>query len=255
VRRGSGDPIARTWLGLVPELVLDEAELPTSLRLRLPVPTDGALATSRAFSRVGSRRSGHTARYVPDSVPGRDPFPVAQASDGTIGWSVPLVDDADQLTGVVRARGGPGGGPEWLPLRDPLPRWTALSALLTRQLDSTVAALAAERDGPLVAGTPRVLAHEGRAWVVRPAYADEDGQLHLVAVAMASDTASFALPVTGGARPSTRVPALSPRDLDRQRVESARRHFDALRDALRRSDWVRVGAALDSLGRTLDRTP
>jgi uncharacterized membrane protein (UPF0182 family) len=255
VRRGRGDPIARTWLGLVPELVLEEEELPPALRQRLPVPTDGVLATSRAFSRAGSRRAGPTARYVPDSVPGRDPFPVAQGADGTIAWAVPLVDNADQLAGVLRARGGPSGGAEWHPLRTPRPRWTALTAALGRQLDSAIATLATERDGPLLTGTLRVLVRDGEAWLARPAYADEDGQWHLVAVAMASETTAFVVPITGGAPRPSRAPDLPPGEREQLRLESARRHFEALRDALQRSDWLRVGAALDSLGRTLDRTP
>jgi hypothetical protein len=35
----------------------------------------------------------------------------------------------------------------------------------------------------------------------------------------------------------------------------ARRLYDGLRDAMRRGEWLRFGATLDTLGRVLDRTP
>jgi hypothetical protein len=245
VRRGGADALARTWLSLLPDLVLEVGDLPAVLQARLPIPTDGALATARAFSRVGSRRTGHTARYTPDSLPGPDPFPVALGPDGSIGWSVPLVDDADQVVGMLRASGGADGGPRWQPLSAPTPRWSALSSALSRQLDSLMAAQSESRDGPLRAAAPRVLTLDGRAWLLRPAYAEEDGQWRAIGVAVASDTTAFVLPIHGG------VPLRS----ERTRIEEAQRHYDTLRDALRQSDWLRVGAALDSLGRSLDRQP
>jgi uncharacterized membrane protein (UPF0182 family) len=37
--------------------------------------------------------------------------------------------------------------------------------------------------------------------------------------------------------------------------EAARRWYTAMRDALRRGDWAKFGAAFDSLGRVLERPP
>jgi uncharacterized protein len=260
VRVDTPDPIAATWLDLVPALVMTADELPDALRARLPIPSDGALGSLRAFTRVGSRRTGHTPSYVPDSLPGSEPFPVALTDNGTIAWSVPLVNEADQLVGILEASGGTERRPIWRPIAEPLPRWSALTAKLGAALDSVTTEAAASADGPLVAGTIRVHAVAGRPWLVRPAYANEGGALHLVAIAATSETTAVAarsldafqrdLPVGS---PIDVLPA-EPRT-DAWRAAESRRLYDAVRDALRRSDWIRFGATMDSLGRVLERTP
>jgi hypothetical protein len=244
----------------VPALVMTADELPDALRARLPIPSDGALGSLRAFTRVGSRRTGHTPSYVPDSLPGSEPFPVALTDNGTIAWSVPLVNEADQLVGILEASGGTERRPIWRPIAEPLPRWSALTAKLGAALDSVTTEAAASADGPLVAGTIRVHAVAGRPWLVRPAYANEGGALHLVAIAATSETTAVAarsldafqrdLPVGS---PIDVLPA-EPRT-DAWRAAESRRLYDAVRDALRRSDWIRFGATMDSLGRVLERTP
>jgi len=260
VRVDAPDPIAAAWLELVPALVVTAADLPDALRARLPIPSDGALGSLRAFTRVGSRRTGHTPSYVPDSLPGSEPFPVALTDEGTIAWSVPLVNEADQLVGILEAHGGAERRPTWRPIVEPLPRWSALTARLGTALDSVTTEAAAVADGPLTAGTIRVHAVDGRPWLVRPAYANEGGALHLVAIAAASETMAVAARSLDAFQRD--LPAGGPGELPRAepsseawRAAESRRLYDAVRDALRRSDWIRFGATMDSLGRVLERTP
>jgi len=260
VRVDDPDPIASTWLDLVPALVLTADALPDALRARLPIPSDGALGSLRAFTRVGSRRTGHTPSYVPDSLPGAEPFPVALSDDGSVAWSVPLVNEADQLVGVLEATGGVERRPRWRPLAEPLPRWSALTARLATALDSVTTEAATTADGPLLTGLIRVQVVGGRPWLVRPAYANESGALHLVAVATASETTAFAARSLEALRLDEwsdlegMLPPDTPRT-DAWRAAESRRLYDGMREALRRSDWLRFGATMDSLGRVLERTP
>jgi hypothetical protein len=259
VRTAQPDPIARTAFSLIPSLVVTPEELPATLREQLPIATDGALAELRAFTRVGSRRTGSTPHFVPDSLPGVEPFPVALADDGAIAWSVPVVDDADHVVGIFESRGGLQRGSTWHAMPEPFPVWSALAGRLGAALDSVTTAAAGMTDGPLVTGTTSVQAIGGRPWLLRPTYtADVDG-LHLVALAIATDSSARAagsLEALTGERPAG-DPAL-PLPVDRTdswRTMEARRLYDGLRDAMRRGEWLRFGATLDTLGRVLDRTP
>lgn len=271
VRVDSPDAIARTWFALLPGLVIAPEALPPTLGALLPIPTDGLYATVRAFARAGSRVTGSAPRFVPDSVPGLEPFPVVQEDDGAIAWSVPLVDGTDRLVGTFAARGGTDRHPRWRPLAEPVPRWSALTTRLGAVFDS-VTTSAGERDGPLVAGSLRAFTVAGRPWLVRPAFADEAGSPRLVALAVATDTVAFAVhgpAALPGAvdRPGERrsgaggtgdAPVESsrgePRDA-RDPSREARRLYEAARDAMQRGDWLRFGAAMDSLGRALSRVP
>lgn len=249
VRAAAPDPIAQTWFGLVPELVVAAEALPASLRALLPIPTDGAYATARAFARVGSRRTGNAPRFVPDSLPGTAPYPVHSLADGAVAWSLPLVDGTDQLLGTFVARGGTDRQPHWRPVTEPLPRWRALTTRLGTVFDSVTTALAGAQEGPLVAGGVRTLVIDGRPWLLRPAYADQGGVPHLVAIAVVGDTLALAVrgpdALPGGVSPTVTTVAAPAVD--------ARRLFDAAREAMQRGDWLRFGATMDSLGRALSR--
>lgn len=253
------DPIARTWFARIPSLLLADTLLPPALRAQRPIADDGAMAQLRAFTRVGSRRTGHLPRFMPDSVPGATPYPVSALDRNVISWSVPLVDDLDQLVGVFEASGGAARGSAWHPLADPLPRWSALRDRLSGPLDSVASLARSDADGPITLGAVRVRYDQGQLVLVRPAYASDASGPHLIAVAASTDSGvlvgSSLTALTGGAggtaRPGEGFPA---RTLAEQQAE-ARRLYDSMRDALRQSDWVRFGATFDSLGRVLDRRP
>jgi uncharacterized protein len=266
VRVESPDALARSWFRLLPGLVIGADAVSPSLRALLPIPTDGLYATVRAFARVGSRNTGSAPRFVPDSLPGVEPFPVMQEPDGAISWSLPLIDGTDQLVGTFVARGGVDRRPRWRALEEPRPRWSALTSRLAAVFDS-VTAVAGERDGPLSAGTLRTITVGGRPWLARPAFSSEGGAPRLVALAIATDTAALAVssperlpgaPALVGSEPR-RADTLdgvgsAPLD-DRARTRDARRLYDAAREAMQRGDWLRFGATMDSLGRALGRVP
>ncbi len=260
IAAGDQDPIARTALKRLGALIVRDTDLPIAMRDQLPIPTDGALAQAQAFTRVGSRRTGNTANFVPDSVPGVAPFPVAGTglARATISWSIPLINQADQLTGVVEGTGGRTRETRWRPLAEPLARWSALTQQLGTELDTVASALRRESDGPVVLGTLRVLVRNGRPMLVRPAYTNDASGLHLTALAVATDSLVWAGANLGDILPNA-LPGFGLPDAgDRSRAEreaEARRLYDAMRAALRESDWLRFGATFDSLGRTLGRRP
>jgi uncharacterized membrane protein (UPF0182 family) len=266
VRVDAPDALSRSWFRLLPGLVIGADALPPTLRALLPIPTDGSYATVRAFARVGSRTTGSAPRFVPDSLPGLEPFPVWQEPDGAISWSLPLIDGTDQLVGTFVARGGVDRRPRWRALDEPRPRWSALTSRLGTVFDS-VTAVAGERDGPLSAGTLRTMIVAGRPWLARPAFSSEGGAPRLVALAIATDTAALAVRspdrLPGASALGTATPrrpdtsddvSNAPLD-DRARTREARRLYEAAREAMQRGDWLRFGATMDSLGRSLGRVP
>ncbi len=258
----SPDPVARTRFARIPDLLLPASDLPAAVRAQLPIATDGALAQLRAFARVGSARTGHVSRYVPDSLPDSAPFPVGTL-DGypdVISWTVPVVDEAEQLVGVIEATGGPDRGTRWQPMAEPLPRWSALATRVSSALDSVATGARRDADGPAILGAMRVRTVAGEPLLVRPSYANEGGSVRLLALAATSHhelwtgTSPESLLDPGGSGNGTDAGPSRPLTAEGRRVQS-RRLYDVMRDALREGDWLRFGAAFDSLGRTLDRVP
>ncbi len=254
------DPISRTAFKRLGGLIIRDTDLPITVRDQLPIPTDGALAQAQAFTRVGSRSTGVATNFVPDSVPGGLPFPVAGTglARATISWSMPLVNEADQLVGVVEATGGRTRETRWRPLSEPLPRWSVLTQQLGTELDTVAAAQRRESDGPVILGTLRVVVRDGRPLLVRPAYTNDAGGLHLTAVGIATDSLVWAGAALSDILPNDTRGRNLTNGGDRStagREAEARRLYDAMQAALRESDWVRFGATFDSLGRTLGRRP
>ncbi len=254
------DAVAKTWFARVPTLLVKPELLPMSLRQQLPIATDGAMAQMRAFARVGSRRTGHIARFLPDSLPGVAPYPVATAgpSRDAISWALPLVNDADQLVGVFEAAGGFIRASRWHALEEPFPRWSALRGQISTRLDSAAARTRSESDGPTQLGAARVRVRDGRVSLLRPAYAADAAGQHLIAVAVSTDSGV----VTGASLDALFAPETVPTTAGSWRTQSeaarqaeSARLYDAMRDALRQSDWTRFGATFDSLGLVLGRVP
>ncbi len=256
------DPLARTRFARIPELLLRADELPAAVRAQLPIPSDGSLAQLRAFTRVGSSRTGHVPRYVPDSLLGSLPFPVGtvDGSPGVVSWTVPVVDDAEQLVGVLEAMGGADRGTRWQPMAEPLPRWSTLATRVSSALDSVATGERRDADGPAIPGALRVRTVAGEPLARAPVVCERGRGVRLLALAASSHhelwtgTSPDALldgTLAGGMRGAqTQRPLTSS-----ERQAEVRRLYDTLREAMREGDWLRFGAALDSLGRTLDRVP
>jgi uncharacterized membrane protein (UPF0182 family) len=260
------DPVARTWMALVPALFVDPGTLPAGLLAQLPPLTDGALAQLRTLARYGSRTERAEPRHLPDSVfAGGGPPGHLLAVDGrpTPAWSVPLVDGRDQVAGIATVAGGAARGTWWDPAPDPGLRWSATTERLRVALDSARGALpdGGRRDPRLRRGRPHALMTDAGPVVLQALAATRgDGSPTVVAVALALEdrlvvgrTMADAVAATSGATlplaaaPAVAAPPEAPGTLGRW--------YDTMRDALRRGDWARFGSAFDSLGAALGRRP
>ena len=257
------EPIARTWTTRFPSLFVARASLPAELLRQLPPAAEGAMAQALAFARYGPRRplSEHTgaevawaaaqvARTRDDSIVGGSPAFVVTA-DGRLAMPLPLFDAANRMPGLLLATGGAEPALQWFPAAEPQPRWPAIRARL-RQVPENA------RDGRVAAGGVRVVPLGDRFVFAQPFYQWPPSGAPTVARAaiVASDTTlagrTFA-EAAGVLASAPLVPAAPATPAQfRARVEAL---YDAMRGALRDGDWLRFGAAYDSLGRVLGRTP
>lgn len=260
------DRAARVWMERFPGLFTEAAALPERVAALIPPPADGALAQARALARYGLRTERWAARHLPSSD-GADtaasrggPAPVAVDVPGAgrvTAWTTALLDDTQHVRGVYLASGGPSQPAWWLPLGEPRVAWTAVLDQFQRAPDG--AALGPRNVRP-VFGRLRVVPTQAAVLYAQPVYAYRDGAPSLLRVAVTAgrpgDSArvgrTFAAAV--GAAPtapdSLALPATAAQF--RARVEQL---YDAMRGALRRSDWGAFGRAYDELGTLLGRAP
>ncbi|MBY0489029.1 MAG: UPF0182 family protein [Gemmatimonadaceae bacterium] len=261
------DAITRTWMTRLPVLFTPVSALPPGLADQLPPATESAAAQIRTFARFGSRLDGPTVRHLPDSLLARTapaPYVVRDgaAGAGILAWSVPLLDETEELDGVAVVTGGAARTTWWHPTSAPSIRWrSALEAL--QASDDTVAtpAATAKRDarrrrgpvqalmttrGPLLMQVTQTTRADGTPAIARVALTD--GQ-HTGA----GGTLAAAL-VAIGERPSGGVPPAAASGSVSSDGEAARL-YDVMRRAMQRGDWTAFGAAFDSLGSTLRRPP
>jgi uncharacterized membrane protein (UPF0182 family) len=265
------DPIARTWMALVPSLFVRVQQLPASLVQLLPPPTDGVIAQVRAFARYGSRLEGTATRHLPDSTLLLDSRAgiVFGGSARAIGWSVPLLDGGEQMAGVAVAVGGATRGARWMSAKRPESRWGVLTEKLRLALDSARMAIAegGKREPSVTYGRVRTVVIDGAPVLLQPLYVTRlNGSQALARVAVYSagavgvgvSTADAVRKLQGPSGPrggsngagSQSVPLSA---AGRQAVVV--RLYDAMRAAMRRGDWTRFGTAFDSLGLLVNRPP
>lgn len=261
------DALTRTWMAKLPALFSPSAALPTTLVDQLPPATDGATAQIRTFARYGSRLEGAVVRHLPDSaLVGGAPAPVATPT--VIAWSVPLLDAGDELDGMISVVGGATRATWWANASTPSSRWRALLDRLAGALDSARAAVpdGARRDNRLRLARPDVILTTRGILVVQPVlWSRGDGSLVVARVGVTDGQrvgvgATLAQALAGiGETTQTeggdRVTGAPVTLLTPSPEDHALRLYDAMRQALRRGDWVAFGTAFDSLGRVLGRTP
>lgn len=254
------DPIAQTWVHRLPSLFATWTTLPPRVRTLLPPAVDGLYAQAKAFGQYGARGETTAARRIPDSD-GADsvlsgellPFGLAAARDsGATAMTLPLVDETDRLRGLMVATGGISRGTFWYPLPTPGPRWTSILERL-RGIDT---AGTAAREGPLAHGRVRALPMRSGIAFVQPSYRwrpQTVPTLNRLAV-LAGDTLRALAPPFA---PTTRSPAAAIGGEQSAPVNerSAAALYGAMRDALRRGDWIAFGRAFDALGRLLGQRP
>ena len=243
------DPIADTWVRALPGLFGAWTGLPAGLRALVAPPTDGLHAQAAAFGRYGRTTDSEPQRHVAilsgaDSLAGNDDLPLVLPGSSLATLTLPLLDETDQLRGLLIGTGGVTGRVAWYRLPTPGPRWSRILDRL-RSLDS---AGGAAREGPLAHGRVRAVPVRSGVAFLQPTYrwrAQSVPSINRVVLLSGDTTRSVVPPLTTGNH------VAQPSSVAAQPPASAAALYNAMRDALRRGDWTAFGRAFDSLGRLL----
>lgn len=246
VRDSVLDPVASTWVHLLPSMFTTWQSLPPGLRAAVGAPLDGLLARATAFGWYGPGPG--VGRRVPvlngaDSALSGDELPIALRGGSTTAVALPLVDDNDRLRGLIIGIGGASDSMAWYPLAAAGPRWGGLLDRM-RSIDSAGIGV---RDGPVANGRVRVVPVRSGIAFLQPSYRwrpQNTPSISRVAL-LYDDTSRSASPPFGLVPP---VPAL-PSTASPEVKSSASALYSEMRDAMRRGDWVAFGRAFDALGR------
>ncbi|WP_373058176.1 UPF0182 family protein [Gemmatimonas sp.] len=260
------DAPTRTWMMRLPTLFAAAGELPLQLVSQLPPANESAVAQIKTFARYGSRLEGSVVRQLPDSaLVGGAPPPhwIGNDRERLLAWSVPLLDGGDQIGGIMTVSGGLLRQTWWDSTTVPRQRWRTVTARLQSALDSARGTITdgSRRNPRIHAGRVSTLMTATGPLLVQPLLSNGvEGSTSIARVA-ASDgirmgvgtTLVEALGQMGEVPvPSARVAGSVGEGLS---SDVARRWYAAMRDALRRGEWAKFGAAFDSLGRVLERPP
>jgi uncharacterized protein len=261
------DPLARTWVRRFPSLFSAPGALPPALASRIPPATDGAMARAHMFARYGLLKAhefeGHVVDGVqPDSADG-DPAPallVLPGGGNALRWPIPVLDAADRLRGLLVAGGETPQELRWYALARPGPRWATVAERLRRAADSAGPARTA-RDARVSPGRLRAVPVGNGVAYVQTSYARQDDATVAVARVTAlrgtdvdtvgvGATIPEALALVEAVPGDTAAVATANPATFRARVAAL---YDAMRQALRRGDWLAFGRAYDALGALLGR--
>jgi uncharacterized membrane protein (UPF0182 family) len=296
------DPVARSWIARFPALFTPATTLAPALAAGIPPAGDALLVQAWALAQFGVHRAvTPTVRRIPggeggdstlgvahrspillaapparaarprgrsatgaapagSSVSADDPSPTAVVP----AWTLPLLDPAGRVDGLVVGYGGAAPTARWLPTGSAGPRWAdvldaargALGGPTVRSADATLVDPAGGRrlEGSLVRGRVRAVPVRGGLAFVQPTYnVGADGLPALAQVTVVTDSvrrgATLATALTGAAPPVENDAS------GEGRIARARALYATLRAALRRGDWAAFGAALDALGAAVGAGP
>ncbi|WP_411280372.1 UPF0182 family protein [Gemmatimonas sp.] len=260
------DAPTRTWMTRLPTLFAAPGELPPLLVSQLPPANESAVAQIKSFARYGSRLEGSVVRQLPDSaLVGGAPPPhwIGIDRERLVAWSVPLLDDGDQIGGIVTVGGGLARQTWWDSTTIPRQRWRIMTARMQAALDSARGTMpdGSRREPRSRAGRVTTLMSTTGPLLVQPLFSNRAEGAAAVARVVASDGVRLGVGATLvealGRMGDIPMPAVPVAGLDEEGPSSgaARRWYAAMREALRRGDWAKLGAAFDSLGRVLERPP
>jgi len=248
VRDSLLDPIASTWVHVLPSMFTSWQALSPGLRSLVGPPLDGLYARATAFGWYGPGPG--IGRRVPvlngaDSALAGDEVPIALRGGSSAVVALPLVDESDRLRGLIIGIGGASDSTLWYPLPTPGPRW----GFVLDRLRSVDSAGSAAREGPLATGRVRAVpVHSGIAFL-QPSYhwrPQSAPSISRVAF-LSDDTTRSVAPPFGLVPPVPALPAAASPEVKK----SASALYAEMREALRRGDWVAFGRAFDALGRLL----
>jgi uncharacterized membrane protein (UPF0182 family) len=246
------DPIADTWVRVLPGLFGTWTGLPQGLRTLFAPPADGLYAQAAAFGRYGRTTDNDPPRHVPilmgaDTLAGGDDLPLVLPGSNVAALTLPLLDEQDRLRGLLIGSGGATGRLAWYRLPALGPRWSGVLDRL-RSLDS---AGSAAREGPLAHGRVRAVPVRAGVAFIQPTYrwrAQSVPSINRLALLSGDTTRSVVPPFTTGNHAASPSTVAEPK-------ASAAALYNAMRDALRRGDWTAFGRAFEALGRLLGQPP
>lgn len=243
------DPVASTWRARFPSLFTDWRSIPIELRGQIQPAPDGLEAQAVAFARYADGGRAPSVRRLPPSngadtalAESRPVFAIGRPR--SVATSVPVLDEADHVAGVLVATGGAQSRTRWYPARGAGPRWSAIRAELRGGEGRQV------RDASLARGPIRTVPASGALAFVQPAYEwhlEGPPQLAQTSLLIADSvrTARTLQELVGGR-------AAVPRSQPDFRTTIGRL-YDQLRRAAGNGDWAAFGRALDSIGTVLGR--
>ena len=249
------DPMATTWVRRFPELFTTWRALPLGTRAALPPAIDELRAQALALARYGTRANSDVPRHRP-TADGADPLasgpdvPFVTADGSATAVALPLVTDrTDDVRGALVGVGGERRRTVWLAAAGDSARWSLVLDRLRAGEGTLVPA-----EAPVMRGPVRLVPMtDGRGAFVQSAYAwhAAGGATLQRVAALAGDSvrtgATFGelAGAAAGSGAGARSAPLPAGDLPTQ----VRALYQAMRDALRRGDWVAFGQAFDALGR------
>ncbi|HUF25862.1 MAG TPA: UPF0182 family protein [Gemmatimonadaceae bacterium] len=253
------DPIARTWTRRFPALFTAADDIAPGLLAARPPAVDGVRAQASAFARFGTRSDPLPRRQIAWDF-GADTALMegtevlfAPPAPAPLFWTIPVLDDAERVLGIVTATGGESPRVFWRRTTGPELRWTAAIEQLRRLADT---ATGPEREGPLTLGRARAVPIGGRLAIVQPVYTwrprGAPSLLRVVATIDGEPRIGRTLAAIAGMRVAAGLSEETPPPEFRARVDAL---YEAMRSAMRRGDWLGFGAAYDSLGTLLGRPP
>jgi hypothetical protein len=181
------------------------------------------------------------------------PSIVLPISDESAAWTVPVLDNAGVVRGVVIATGGRTRGTYWVEARGAPTRWNDVLDDLRRSPDSLPGR---PRDPAVRGGRVRVVPLADRLVFVQSAYTwPAEGPPSLLRVTVVDHDSVFAGRTLADAFGMRAIfePELGEPTTDESLRARASRLYDAMRDALRRGDWTAFGEAYEALGALLAR--
>jgi uncharacterized protein len=254
------DPISRSWIGQFPSLFADWSHISETIAAAIPPAVDAGQLHAAIIARHGRRGEDPPRGQLP-AEEGADSglvSPVAPsiaipASGESTAWTVPILDDAGLIRGIVLAAGGRDRATYWIPLRGARPSWNEIVDRLRRARDSIPGR---PREAPVRAGRVRAIPLADRVVFAQSVYAwPGEGPPALVRVTALDGDSLYVgrtLADAWGVSATPQVDVNAPITEESLR-ERATRLYEAMRDAMRRGDWAAFGDAYEALGALLAR--
>jgi uncharacterized protein len=254
------DPIAQSWVQRFPALFVSWSEVPEPIAAAAPPALDAGQLHALILARHGRRGQLPPRGQLPadegaDSglaAPASPSLAIPASDDGSA-WTVPVLDEAGAVRGVVIAAGGRARGTYWLEMRGMRLPWTDVVDRLRQANDSFPDR---PRESALRGGRVRAIPLADRVIFAQSAYAwPAEGPPALVRVTATDGDSVFVGRTLGDAFGVTAAPVIDPSEplTEEGLRDRAIKLYETMREAMRRGDWAAFGEAYEALGALLAR--